>query len=132
MELQLKIIGVVLIFLSIIHIVFPKYFNWKKELQPLSLINSQMMYVHTFFVALMVFLIGVLCLCCTHDIIFTKLGRQISLGLFVFWGIRLVFQFFVYSPELWKGKLFETVVHVSFSMLWLYLTVVFLLVYLDK
>lgn len=131
MELHLKIIGVILIALSFIHIAFPKYFNWKKELQPLSLINNQMMYVHTFFVAFTVFLIGILCIYCTNDIIKTTLGKQLCLGLFVFWGLRLIFQFFFYSSRLWKGKLFETFIHVVFSILWIYFSVIFLLVYLS-
>jgi len=129
MTLHLKIIGIILMLLAFVHIIFPKYFNWKKELQSLSLINNQMMYVHTFFVALVVFLMGVLCICCSDDIINTKLGKQLAFALFIFWGIRLIFQFLVYSPKLWKGKLFETVIHISFSALWIYFTTIFFLVY---
>lgn len=132
MELHLKIIGILLIVLAFIHVIFPKYFNWEKELASLSLINNQMMYVHTFFVAITVFLIGLLCFFCADDITTTRLGRQLSLGLFVFWGLRLLFQFFVYSPKLWKGKSFETAMHIVFSLLWVYLTAIFLLIYLAK
>ena len=91
----------------------------------MSLINRQMMYVHTFFVALVVFLMGVLCATSAGLLISSELGYRISLGLGVFWGLRLFFQFFVYSKELWKGKRFESVVHILFSLLWLYFTVVF-------
>lgn len=128
MELHLNIIGVILILLSIIHIRFPKYFNWAKELGGMSLINRQMMYVHTFFVALVVFLIGVLCLTSAALLISSQLGHRISVGLGIFWGLRLFFQFFVYSKELWKGKRFESVAHIVFSLLWVYFTVVFLVV----
>lgn len=129
MEIHLKIIGFILIFLSAIHIVFPQYFNWKKELQSISLINKQMMHVHTFFLAFAVLLMGVLCIFCTDDLINTRLGRQLCLGLFLFWGLRLFFQFVVYSSKLWRKKLFETIVHILFSILWIYITVVFFLVY---
>ena len=132
MELHLKIIGLLLIGLAIVHVIFPAYFNWKKELKSLSLINIQMMYVHTFFVAFVVFLMGLLCFFCAYDIINTRLGRQLALGLFIFWGLRLLFQFFVYSPKLWRGKKFETIMHIVFSALWIYLTTVFLLIYLGK
>jgi hypothetical protein len=131
MELHLKIIGILLIVLAFIHVIFPKYFNWKKELASLSLINNQMMYVHTFFVAVIVFLMGLLCFFCADDIINTHLGKQLSLGLFIFWGLRLIFQFFVYSPKLWRGKSFETAMHIIFSFLWIYLTAIFLLIYLQ-
>lgn len=129
MELHLKLIGFLLIVLALIHIIFPKYFNWKNELSRLSLINSQMMYVHTFFVALVLFLMGVLCLTSTTDIIETVLGKKISLGLSVFWTIRLYIQFYGYSSKLWKGKRFETSIHILFSILWSYFSIVFLILF---
>ncbi len=112
--------------LAIVHIIFPRYFNWKEELKPLSMINRQMMQVHTFFIALTVFLMGVLCVIATSDLIGTRLGKIVSFGLGLFWGTRMIFQFFVYSPRLWRGKPFETSVHFLFSFLWIYITGVFL------
>lgn len=126
MEIHYRIIGALLIALALVHVIFPKYFNWKEELKSLSLINRQMMTVHTFFIALVVFLMGLLCLSSATELIETKLGKTVSLGLGIFWAIRLVIQFFGYSAELWKGKTFETVVHIFFSLLWTYLSVVFL------
>jgi hypothetical protein len=126
MEVHFKIIGGLLVSLSLVHIIFPKYFHWKEELKSLSLINRQMMIIHTFFIALVVFLIGLLCLTSSNDLIETKLGKTISFGLGIFWSIRLFIQFFGYSVALWKGKMFETTMHVLFSMLWLYLSIVFL------
>ena len=61
MELQLKIIGFLLVLLALVHIIFPKYFDWKNECRSLSLVNRQIMYVHTFFIALMILLMGILC-----------------------------------------------------------------------
>ena len=132
MQLHLKIIGILLIALALLHITFPKYFNWDKELKSLSLINRQMMTIHTFFISLMLFLMGVLCLTSASEFIETSLGKKISLGLGLFWTIRLFIQFFGYSSELWKGKRFETAIHIIFSLLWTYLSVVFLLIYLNR
>ncbi|MES2558309.1 MAG: hypothetical protein V4590_01110 [Bacteroidota bacterium] len=129
MHLHLKIIGVLLVVLALIHIIFPKYFNWDKELKSLSLINRQMMNIHMFFIALTVLLMGVLCLTSSSELIETALGKKISLGLGVFWMIRLYIQFFGYSSVLWKGKTFETSIHILFSALWLYLSIVFLAIY---
>ncbi len=126
MEIHFKIIGLILIGLALVHVIFPKYFNWKKELQFLSLINRQMMMVHTFFIALVVFMMGLLCFSSATELIETNLGRKISLGLGVFWLIRLFIQFFVYSSKLWKGKKFETLVHIIFALLWTYFSFVFL------
>ena len=57
MEIHYKIIGIILIALAFSHVIFPKYFKWEKELKSLSLINQQIMKVHTFFIALVVLLI---------------------------------------------------------------------------
>jgi hypothetical protein len=87
------------------------------------------MYVHTFFIALVLFLIGLLCLTSASELVNTSLGKRISLGLAIFWIVRLYFQFFVYSSKVWKGKLFETIVHLLFAIFWAYLTVVFTMLY---
>jgi hypothetical protein len=129
MEIHLKIIGVLLMALALVHIIFPKYFNWRKELKLLSLINHEMMIVHTFFVAFTVFLMGLLSLTSSSDLIETHLGKKIALGFGIFWGIRLLIQFFGYSTKLWKGKTFETIMHILFSVLWVYLCVVYFSVY---
>lgn len=129
MELHVNIIGVLLVSLALIHVIFPRYFNWRQELAALNLINRQLMYVHTFFVALVVLLMGIGCIAAAHDIVHTHLGHQLALGLAIFWGARLYCQFFVYSPLLWQGKPFETTVHAAFAVLWTYLTLVFAAIY---
>lgn len=88
------------------------------------------MTTHTFFIAFTVFLMGVLCLTSAKDIVETNLGKSISLGLGIFWSIRLFFQFFVYSKQLWKGKKFETFIHILFSIFWAYFSIIFLTIYL--
>jgi hypothetical protein len=125
MEIHFKIVGVLLIMLSLMHVVFPRYFNWSQELIPLSLINRQIMYVHTFFIALLLLLMGVLCITSTDDLVSSQLGTKITLGFSVFWFIRLLIQFFGYSSILWRGKIFETFIHVVFSVMWMYMSIVF-------
>lgn len=129
MIFHLKIIGVILIVLSLVHGGFPKYFKWRDECGSLSLINRQMMYVHTFFLGLILLMMGIICLISADEIIETALGKKLALGFGVFWGFRWLFQFFVYKPELWKGKLFETTIHILFALLWTYFTAIFLLIY---
>lgn len=126
MEIHFKIIGTLLLGLSGVHLLFPKYFDWTNDLKLLSLINRQMMYVHTFFIGLVVFLMGLLCLTSSNDLINTTLGRKITLALGIFWACRLIIQFFGYSSKLWSGKKFETTIHILFSILWTYLSVVFI------
>jgi len=129
MELHLKIIGWLLILLSAIHLLFPRYFKWKEELNEIGLINKQMMYVHTLFIALTVCIMGILCVTSALDILTTSLGKKLSLCFAVFWIVRLLVQFFGYSSVLWKNKLFETIVHILFSIFWIYMSYVFLKIY---
>lgn len=131
MILHFKIIGFLLIGLALVHLIFPKYFNWKEELKSLSLINKQMMTIHTFFIALVVFLMGLLCLTSATELIETRLGKTISLGLAIFWSLRLIIQFFGYSTKLWKRKRFETIIHILFSGLWIYLSIIFWMNYIN-
>ena len=128
MEIQLKIIGILLIILASIHAFFPKYFNWKKDLSLLSLINRQLMYIHSFFIAFVILLIGILCLTSAEELIGTSLGKKISLGIGLFWVTRLFIQFFGYSAKLWRGKAFETSVHIFFSIFWFYISTIFILI----
>jgi len=129
MQIHLIIVGIIFIFLAFIHIVFPKYFEWEKEFKSLSLANRQIMKIHTVFIALTVFLMGLLCLTSANDLMETSLGKKIILGLAIFWTTRLIFQFFGYSSKLWKGKIFETSVHIIFSFLWIYISFVFWTIY---
>jgi hypothetical protein len=116
--------------IALLHFYFPKYFNWTQELGKLTLINRQIMYVHSFFLALGLFLVGLLCLTSASELMQTTLGKRISFGIGIFWGVRLVVQFFGYSSKLWRGKAFETTVHIVFVIFWTYLTVIFVMPYL--
>jgi hypothetical protein len=84
MEIHLKIIGWLLTILALVHGIFPHYFDWKNEFKNVSIINREMMYIHTFFIALMVLLMGVLCITSAEEIVATKLGQKVSLGLSFF------------------------------------------------
>ncbi|RFP66059.1 hypothetical protein D0N36_05590 [Hymenobacter lapidiphilus] len=126
METHLKLIGGLLTVLALLHAGFPRYFNWAVEFRTVSLINRQMMYIHTLFLALALLLVGLLCLAYAPELTSTRLGQALCRGLGAFWLLRLVVQFVGYSPALWRGKRFETGMHVAFSLLWAYLTAVFL------
>lgn len=89
-----------------------------------------MMYIHTFFIAFMVFLMGILCISSASEITSTLLGRKIALGMAIFWGMRMLIQFFGYSSSLWKGKRFETTIHIIFSFFWIYVSTVFAFAYI--
>ncbi len=123
---HLKLAGLTLLFLGVSHAFFDRRFQWREELSRVSLLNRQIFYVHTFFVALVVFLIGALCLFGTRGLIErTFAGACLSGALCFFWLCRLVCQFLVYSSELWRGKRLETFMHWLFTLAWTYYSAVF-------
>ena len=126
MEIQLNIIGSLLIVLAALHIGFPRYFNWKQDCGSMSLVNRQMFYVHSFFIGLTIFLMGLLCLTSAAELLNSNFGKRICLGLGIFWMARLCVQIFGYSSKLWRGKKFETVMHIVFTIFWTYLSAVFI------
>jgi hypothetical protein len=128
MIVHLHILGSLLVVLAVAHAGFPRYFGWRQELPRLSLINRQMMRVHALFIALVLLMIGALCLTSAQELTTTVLGHRIAFFLGLFWALRLLVQLFGYSSRLWKGKTFETVVHLAFSVIWSYVSAVFFLV----
>lgn len=126
LELHLRLAGFLQIALAGLHLFFPRRFNWKEELSRLSLLNRQIFYVHTFFVCLVLVLIGALSLFAPHDLLQpTPLSRMVLGGFAGFWGLRLLFQWLVYDSSLWRGNRFHTLAHWAFTGLWVYLTAVY-------
>ena len=118
MKDALQLAGVLQVALALVHVVFPRYFRWREELPRLSLVNAEMMRVHTLFVALTVAGIGALSLAYPTDIAETPFGKTFAGAVATFWFVRLAVQFVGYSSALWRGKTFETTVHVVFTLLW--------------
>ena len=116
-------VGIAQVILGFAHAFFKKYFNWDQELKPVNLLTRQIFYVHTFFIAFVVVLFGVLTIVCYQELLVpSKMALIITALLFLFWTVRLIFQFLVYSSKLWQGDPFRTVMHILFSLLWIWLT----------
>lgn len=125
-EPHLNIAGALQIMLALAHLAFPKRFQWKEELARLSLLNRQIFLVHTFFICVVLGMFGALSLFASTLLMEgTPLARLILLGMAIFWGLRLFCQWFVYDAALWRGQRFNTMVHGVSTVLWLYLTAVY-------
>jgi hypothetical protein len=122
----LRIAGLLLLGLAASHALFPKRLGWKEDLARLTPLNRQIFLVHTFFIVLVVTMMGVVSLAFA-DLLVTPspLARLVLAGLALFWAARLFVQWFVYDASLWRGDRFNTMVHVVFSVLWTYLTAVY-------
>lgn len=121
LHFNLLVVGALQILLALAHLAFPKRFAWKEEFARVSLLNRQIFYVHAFFVCLVLVLFGSLSLACADELLTPgRLARAVLIGLTLFWGARLLCQFFVYSPQLWRGHRFNTAMHILFTGVWLY------------
>ena len=126
LELHLRLVGVIMAALAVVNLFVPRRFHWPEELARLSLINRQIFQAHSIFLILMLALFSALLLTCTDALLEpTRLARAVLAGLTIFWGLRMVMQWFFYSPETWRGHRLHTVLHVVFSGTWIYVTAVF-------
>ena len=126
LEPSLRVMGVSQLALSLLHLAFPRRFGWREELAAVSLLTREIFYVHTFFVCLAVAGMGALCALDPGALLArSRLGAWAAGGGAVFWAARLYIQFFVYSASHWRGRRFESGVHVGFSLLWTAYTAVF-------
>jgi len=122
----LRISGVALLILFAMNFFLPRQFKWREELPRLSLINRRIFQVHAVFIAMILLMMGTLLIALPGALLKPDaLARAVLIGFITFWGARLLFQLFFYDAELWRGKPFETLMHVAFSGLWLFLTSTF-------
>ena len=124
--LHLRIVGLLMAWLAAVNLFVPKVFRWREELASISLLNRQIFQVHGMFIVLTLALFSALLLTAADALLEpTRLSRAMLAGLTIFWGLRMLAQWFVYSPEIWRGHRFNTVMHYLFSTLWIYVTGVF-------
>jgi hypothetical protein len=126
LTILLRIAGAGLILLAVLHVPIGKHLKWSEEAKRMSPVNVSIFHVHTFFICLVLVLMGLPCL--LEPEIFIKLspaGLWLTWSLTFFWAIRLYFQCFVYRASLWRGKLMETVLHAWFTLVWAGLSALF-------
>ncbi len=130
LEFAFKIAGILLMILGPAHLYFYKYFDWEEESRKMSPLNGQIFLVHSFFISLVVLMMGILLFFYTRTLLMpSALGRLVLLGLLIFWSSRLIIQLFFYDVKLWKGNPLYTFVHISFTFLWTYLVVILVYAY---
>ena len=126
LPILLRIAGGGLILLALLHLPIGRHLRWSEDSRNLTPVNAAIFHVHTFFICLVLVLMGLPCL--IEPTVFlapTRSSLWVSWSFAAFWAIRLSFQWFVYAPELWRGKRFETGMHVGFTLVWTALTALF-------
>jgi hypothetical protein len=125
-RLHLQIVGALLVTLGATHALFSRYFGWKRELAQLSLLTRQIFFVHCFFIALVVALLGIASLFYTDALLEPSAASRLLLtGIVLFWTCRLAIQFFGYDSAIWRGRRFYTCMHALFSAFWMYVVITY-------
>lgn len=123
LTVHLQVVGVLLMALGLSHAFLNRYFEWDAELAGVSLFTRKVFFVHTFFIALTVTMMGAFSAMYARALVEPQvLSRAILAGMTVFWGSRLVAQFTAYESAIWRGDRFRTRMHVAFSFFWTYVT----------
>jgi len=123
---NLRIVGVFMALLAVLNLCLPARLRWREEMAALSLLNRQIFQVHSGFIILTIALVSALLLTCADALLEpTRLSRAVVSGLAIFWGARMLTQWFVYSPAVWRGNRFNTWMHYLFSAAWIYVTATF-------
>ena len=123
---HLRVVGVAMAALVPVNLYVPVRFHWREEMGRLSLLNRQIFQAHSVFLILMLGMFAALLLVLGRDLLEpTRLARAVLGGLTIFWTLRMLMQWFFYSPEVWRGNRFHTVMHVVFSATWVYVSAVF-------
>jgi hypothetical protein len=124
--LNLRIVGLMMVALVVINLFVPKEFHWREEMARLSLLNRQIFQIHSIFLTLVLGMFAALLLAFGRDLLEpTRLARAVLAGLTAFWVLRMLMQWFFYSPEIWRGDRFKTIMHGVFSVAWVYVSAVF-------
>ena len=124
--IHLRIVGIIMASLVVVNMFVPGRFRWREEMRRLSLVNRQIFQAHSVFLVLTLALFSALLLTSGAELLEpTRLSRAVLAGLTIFWALRMLMQWFFYSPAIWRGHRFNTVMHYVFSATWVYVTIVF-------
>jgi hypothetical protein len=122
----LRIAGACLLVLAAVHLPLARHLKWRDQAALLTPLNGAIFRVHNFFIQLILVMMGLPCL--LEPRVFLDLSRAggwMSWSFAVFWAFRLYCQWFVYEMTLWRTKVFETRIHLLFTLIWLSLTALF-------
>jgi hypothetical protein len=122
----LRVAGAGLILLAWLHLPIGRHLKWCEDAARLSPVNAAIFHVHTFFICLVLVMMGLPCL--LEPAVFLETsgaGGWLAWSYAAFWITRLFFQWFVYPRDLWRGKRMETIVHAWLTIVWVSLAALF-------
>jgi hypothetical protein len=118
-SLVLRVAGFGLVVLSLFHVVLWRALDWGKEIERLSPLNARVFGVHTFFIAFVLFGLGLLSLLQPELLLSpSALARWLLVGVVAFWLARLVIQPLVFDPAMSSGWTASRTLRVGTLCLW--------------
>ena len=116
----LRLAGGSLICLSLFHIVLWRTLGWGLELERLSPLGRSVFAVHTFFIAFVLFALGLLSLIEPALLLVpSDLARCLLLGVVAFWIARSVLQPLVFDRAMRHGWTRSLPLRIGVNFLWL-------------
>lgn len=97
---------------GIFHLAFWQLFGWREHLASLSRINRGVMQILNLRLIYVFFAIGALCLAFPQELVGSRLGRAVLLGMSGFWLARLLEQFMFLRIRHWTVH----VLNLSFAL----------------
>lgn len=99
-ENLLRLGGAIQLAILIASVQVPKRLNWRSELAPLTPFLRQLFYVYGAFIVMTIVAMGVISIAFAGEIAASSgLGRAFTVFVLIFWGVRLIVQFFVFDAR---------------------------------
>jgi hypothetical protein len=122
----LQFAGVTMIALALAHFGLSKLLAWQEDTQKLRPINRQVFIVHTVFLAVGIFLLGLVCLFFAPSFLEKTTLAAVATACFAMcWLSRLICQIFVFRSEITKNKRLNDFLQVAGMMLWTFYMALF-------
>ena len=122
----LRVSGLSLIALSLLHLVLWRTLHWGREIERLSPLNARVFLVHTFFVAFVLCALGLLSLLEPRLLVEpSELARLLLAAIVLFWIARLVIQQLVFDRAMRSGWTRSPLVRVGASLVWVFYVAVY-------
>ncbi|MDA7673459.1 hypothetical protein N8615_03620 [Verrucomicrobiales bacterium] len=105
----------------------PKALNWKETLKPLPKLMRQMFWVYGWFIVLMIISFGTITLVHTETLATagTPIARWVSGMIAIFWGVRLIVQFFIFDATPFLTNWFYKLGYHGLTVVFIFLTAVY-------
>lgn len=123
---QLRLVGAVLILLGLSHAAMPRVLDWPSHFTGLPALTRRILHLHTFFIAVMCVLLGLVPLVLTDELLAPdRLGTAVLVAECAFWGIRWCAQFVAFPAAIWRSSRLYVVGYLGTAGLWTWVVVVF-------